>query len=44
MPLYDGYIFTLSDTVTRTPVRYTNRFGIEIAADLLVQSTHRSQD
>ncbi len=30
----DGYTFALSDEVTRTPVRYTNRFGIEIAADL----------
>jgi uncharacterized protein len=30
----DGYTFALSDEVTRTPVRYTNRYGIEIAADL----------
>lgn len=30
----DGYTFTLSDEVTRTPVRYPNRYGIEIAADL----------
>jgi uncharacterized protein len=30
----DGYTFVLSDEVTRTPVRYTNRYGIEIAADL----------
>lgn len=30
----DGYTFALSDGVTRTPVRYTNRYGIEIAADL----------
>jgi fermentation-respiration switch protein FrsA (DUF1100 family) len=35
MPLQpDGYTFVLSDEVTRTPVRYTNRYGIEIAADL----------
>jgi fermentation-respiration switch protein FrsA (DUF1100 family) len=35
MPLQpDGYTFVLSDDVTRTPVRYTNRYGIEIAADL----------
>src|SRR4051794_11539544 len=35
MPLQpDGYTFALSDQVTRTPVRYTNRYGIEIAADL----------
>lgn len=35
MPLHDdGYIFALSDQVTRTPVRFTNRYGIEIAADL----------
>jgi fermentation-respiration switch protein FrsA (DUF1100 family) len=31
---HDGYTFTLSDEVTRTPVRYKNRYGIEIAADL----------
>ncbi|TQN42498.1 hypothetical protein FHU33_1900 [Blastococcus colisei] len=30
----DGYTFVLSDEVTRTPVRYTNRYGIEIAGDL----------
>ncbi|MFT3877484.1 MAG: alpha/beta hydrolase [Propioniciclava sp.] len=30
----DGYTFALADDVTRTPVRYTNRYGIEIAADL----------
>jgi uncharacterized protein len=30
----DGYTFALSDEVTRTPVRYTNRYGIQIAADL----------
>ena len=29
-----GYIFQLSDRVTRTPVRFTNRYGIQIAADL----------
>jgi hypothetical protein len=37
MPLQtDGYTFVLSDEVTRTPVRYKNRYGIEIAADLYV--------
>src|SRR4051812_49790322 len=30
----DGYTFVLSDEVTRTPVRYENRFGVKIAADL----------
>lgn len=30
----DGYTFALSDEVTRSPVRYRNRYGIEIAADL----------
>lgn len=30
----DGYTFELTDEVTRTPVRYRNRFGVEIAADL----------
>ena len=35
MPLQnDGDTFVLSDEVTRTPVRYTNRYGIEIAGDL----------
>ena len=29
-----NYIFTLSDKVIRTPVKYENRFGIVIAADL----------
>ena len=32
----DGYTFVLSDEVTRTPVRYGNRYGIEIAADLYI--------
>lgn len=30
----DGYIFTLSPQVARTPVRFTTRYGIEISADL----------
>jgi fermentation-respiration switch protein FrsA (DUF1100 family) len=30
----DDYTFELSDDVTRTPVRYRNRFGIELAGDL----------
>ncbi|MER7798406.1 hypothetical protein [Microbacterium sp. NPDC096154] len=35
MPLgEDGYIFPLADSVQRTAVRFTNRYGIEIAADL----------
>ena len=35
MPLHeDGLIFTLSPEVTRTTVRFRNRYGIEIAADL----------
>ncbi|MFP5578764.1 MAG: alpha/beta hydrolase [Acidimicrobiia bacterium] len=29
----DGYTFELDHDVTRTPVRYRNRFGVEIAAD-----------
>ncbi|MBK0420346.1 alpha/beta hydrolase [Leucobacter sp. CSA1] len=32
----DGYTFTLADGVTRTRVRYHNRFGIEIAGDLYI--------
>lgn len=35
MPLQpDGYTFVLSDEVSRAAVRYKNRYGIEIAADL----------
>lgn len=35
MPLQnDGYTFGLSTDVTRTPVRYRNRYGIEIAGDV----------
>ena len=30
----DGYTFALTEGVTRTPVRFRNRYGIEIAADL----------
>ena len=30
----DNYIFKLSDKVTRTPVKYKNRFGITLAGDL----------
>jgi uncharacterized protein len=32
----DDYTFQLSDDVTRTGVRYRNRFGIELAGDLYV--------
>jgi uncharacterized protein len=32
----DGYTFVLADEVTRTAVRYKNRYGIEIAGDLYV--------
>lgn len=30
----DGLTFVQSDDVTRTPVRYRNRYGIEVAADV----------
>ena len=30
----DGYTFALSDEIVRIPVRYRNRYGVEIAADL----------
>lgn len=30
----DNYIFDLDESVTRTPVSYQNRYGIDIAADL----------
>ncbi|MFE3032960.1 alpha/beta hydrolase [Streptomyces canus] len=32
----DGYTFPLDENVDRTPVRFKNRYGIEIAADLYV--------
>lgn len=39
MPLHeDGLTFALAPEVTRTPVRYNNRYGIEIAADLYVSN------
>ena len=34
MSLIDNYIFELSDRVTRKPVAYKNRYGIQISADL----------
>ncbi|SMB77719.1 alpha/beta hydrolase [Deinococcus hopiensis] len=35
MPLHeDGYTFILNETVSCTPVGYTNRYGIELAGDL----------
>ena len=35
MPLQpDGYTLVHSGDVTRTPVRFANRYGIETAADL----------
>jgi hypothetical protein len=35
MPLQpDGYTFISSDKITRKPVCYASRYGIEIAADL----------
>ena len=37
MPLHaNSLTFSLAPEVTRTPVRYRNRYGIEIAADLYV--------
>lgn len=34
MSTSDGYTFTLDESVDRTPVRFTNRYGIEVAGDL----------
>jgi hypothetical protein len=34
MEITDGDTFELADGVTRTAVRYRNRFGIDIAGDL----------
>ena len=31
---YEGYTFPLSQNVNRTPVRFRNRYGIELAGDL----------
>jgi hypothetical protein len=45
MPLTDNYIFEVDENITRTPVSYTNRFGITIAADLyLPQDFDESQE
>lgn len=42
MPLHaDGYTFELAAEVQRTPVKYRNRYGIELAADLY---RHRDLD
>ncbi len=39
MPLHEtGLTFAIAPEVTRTPVRYKNRYGIEIAADLYLPS------
>ncbi|WP_416973102.1 alpha/beta hydrolase [Streptomyces sp. 4F14] len=36
MTTSDGYTFTLGENVERTSVRFTNRYGIEVAGDLYV--------
>ncbi|MEU6379364.1 alpha/beta hydrolase [Streptomyces sp. NPDC046909] len=36
MTVSDGYTFPLNENVGRTPVRFKNRYGIEVAADLYV--------
>lgn len=35
----DGYTFTLSRDVVRTPVRFRNRYGIELAGDLYLPAS-----
>lgn len=44
MPRQGNYIFELADDVTRTPVTYTNRFGITIAADLYRPRHHNESE
>ncbi|MFI8949581.1 alpha/beta hydrolase [Streptomyces sp. NPDC053750] len=39
----DGYTFALDKNVERTPVRFTNRYGIEVAADLYVPRNARGR-
>ncbi|MFC8095387.1 alpha/beta hydrolase [Streptomyces sp. NPDC057301] len=36
MTTSDGYTFELDENVDRTPVRFTNRYGIEVVGDLYV--------
>ncbi|HYG26040.1 MAG TPA: alpha/beta hydrolase [Caulobacteraceae bacterium] len=44
MPLQnDGYTFTLSTDVVRTPVRFRNRYGIELAGDLYLPRNRTEQ-
>ncbi|MGC9500514.1 alpha/beta hydrolase [Streptomyces sp. WG7] len=38
-----GYTFALDKNVKRTPVRFKNRYGIEVAADLYVPKKGRSK-
>ncbi|MEV8596194.1 alpha/beta hydrolase [Streptomyces sp. NPDC052012] len=38
-----GYTFVLDRNVKRTPVRFNNRFGIEVAADLYVPKNARGK-
>ncbi|MFC3996091.1 alpha/beta hydrolase [Nocardiopsis sediminis] len=38
-----GYTFPLNRNVDRTPVRFTNRYGIELAADLYVPKNARGK-
>ena len=33
---YEGYSFKLNENVTRTKVKFHNRYGIELAGDLYV--------
>lgn len=40
----DNYIFQLSDQVTRQPVSYRNRFGIELAGDLYMPADFASRN
>lgn len=39
----DGYTFVLDESVKRTPVRFRNRYGIEVAADLYVPRNARGK-
>lgn len=40
---YDGYTFRLSKNVTRQKVRFTNRYGIELAGDLYLPAGARGR-
>lgn len=37
---YDGYTFQMNENVTRTKVRFHNRYGIELVGDLYLPKAY----